>query len=88
MANRYRGAIYVGVTSNLAARIYAHREGRGSLIVRERGFTRLVWAERFEDIEHAIAFEKRLKRWRREWKFELIEKVNPDWHDLYDTLNA
>ncbi|MBX7536413.1 GIY-YIG nuclease family protein [Qipengyuania sp. GH1] len=86
MANRYRGALYVGVTSALAARVAQHREGAGSDYCTRRGITRLVWAERGDSIEACIAHEKRLKRWRREWKFALIEKANPQWDDLFDRL--
>ncbi len=86
MANRYRGAIYVGVSADLPARIHAHRQGRGSKFVRDRDARRLVWTEHFPTIEEGITFEKRLKRWRRQWKFELIEKANPDWDDLYAAL--
>lgn len=86
MADRYRGTIYVGVTADLAARIAQHREGKGSDFCAKYHLKRLVWAERFASIEETIAFEKRLKRWRREWKFDLIEKANPDWDDLFDQL--
>ena len=86
MANRYRGAMYVGVTADLAARVHAHRNGRGSKTVSEKKLFRLVWAEPVDCIEDGIAFEKRLKRWRRQWKFDLIERGNPDWDDLYDQL--
>ncbi|MEM6493047.1 MAG: GIY-YIG nuclease family protein [Pseudomonadota bacterium] len=88
MADRYRGTIYVGVTADLAARITQHREGKGSDFCAKYGLKRLVWAERFAFIEEAIAFEKRAKRWRREWKFDLIEKANPDWDDLFDRLGG
>ena len=64
MADRYRGAMYVGVTSHLAARIHQHREGRGSDFCARYG----------------------LKRWRRAFKFDLIERGNPDWLDLYDVI--
>ena len=87
MANRYRGALYVGVTADLASRVSQHCDGSGSDYCARRGLTRLVWAEFSNPINAAIAHEKRLKRWRREWKFELIEKANPDWNDLFDTLN-
>ena len=88
MANRYRGAMYVGVTADLAARVHAHREGRGSKTVGEKGLGRLVWAsEPFERIEDAIAHEKRVKRWRRAWKFALIEEGNAEWADLYEMMN-
>jgi putative endonuclease len=86
MADRYRGTMYVGVTSDLATRIHQHRTGDGSDFCRRYGLIRLVWAERGDAIEDCIAHEKRLKRWRREWKFDLIERANPDWRDLYDAL--
>ena len=82
MADRYRGTIYVGVTADLAARIHQHRDGTGSDFCRRYGLARLVWAQRCDRIEDGIAHEKRLKRWRRQWKFALIEGANPDWRDL------
>ncbi|MGN6496105.1 MAG: GIY-YIG nuclease family protein [Tsuneonella sp.] len=88
MTNRYRGTLYVGVTSSLAHRIMQHREGKGSEFCRREGLTRLVWAERLDTIEDAIAHEKRVKRWHRDWKIELVEKTNPDWDDLFDTLGG
>ena len=86
MADRYRGTMYVGVTADLAARVTQHRNGQGSDFCARYGLTNLVWAERGNDILSCIAHEKRLKRWRREWKFALIETANPEWHDLYDQL--
>ncbi len=86
MADRYRGAMYVGVTSDLAARISQHKCGEGSEFCVRYGLTRLVWAEHGDAITECIAHEKRLKRWRREWKFELIERRNPDWEDLFERL--
>jgi putative endonuclease len=86
MADRYRGTIYVGVTSDLPARISQHRQGKGSDFCARYGLKRLVWAERSDAIEDCIAHEKRLKRWRRDWKLELIEQQNPDWRDLFDEL--
>ncbi|HEX8301912.1 GIY-YIG nuclease family protein [Sphingomonas sp.] len=86
MADRYRGTMYVGVTSNLAARVHQHRNGNGSDFCERYGLARLVWAEHAPSITDAITHEKRLKRWRREWKFELIEHGNPEWRDLFDTL--
>ncbi|GHC95004.1 GIY-YIG nuclease family protein [Novosphingobium pokkalii] len=84
MANRYRGGMYIGVTSDLNRRVWQHREGHGSIHVRDFGKTRLVYAERHPEIEPAIAREKLVKKWRREWKFALIEAGNPDWLDLWD----
>jgi putative endonuclease len=86
MADHYRGSIYVGVTAHLARRVYQHRQGTGSDYCAKHKLHRLVWAERGETIDACIAHEKRLKRWRREWKFDLIERGNPDWADLYDLL--
>ena len=84
MADRYRGGLYVGVTADLIRRVYQHREGQGSQHVKDYGKTRLVYAERHEEIEPAIAREKLVKKWKREWKFALIEADNPDWRDLWD----
>ncbi|UYV16787.1 GIY-YIG nuclease family protein [Porphyrobacter sp. ULC335] len=84
MANRYRGGMYVGVTSDALARVYQHREGMGSRHVADFGKTRLVYVERHEEIEQAIAREKLIKRWRRDWKFVLIEADNPEWDDLWE----
>ncbi|MCC6927023.1 GIY-YIG nuclease family protein [Novosphingobium sp.] len=87
MADRYRGTMHVGVTADLAARIFQHREGDGSDFCKRYNLDRLVWAERGDSIEDCIAHEKRIKRWRREWKFDLIERANPDWSDLFEHLN-
>jgi putative endonuclease len=84
MANRYRGGMYVGVTSDLTRRVWQHREGDGSFHGKDFGKTRLVYAERHDEIEPAIAREKLVKKWRREWKFALVEAENPDWLDLWD----
>lgn len=86
MANRYRGTMYVGVTSDLRSRISQHKEGTGSDFCARYRLDRLVWADHCDTIEDAIAHEKRVKRWRREWKFDLVERANPDWDDLYPLL--
>jgi len=86
MADRYRGTLYIGVTSDIAARVWAHREGRGSKFCDRYGLKRLVYAEEAPTIEDAIAREKAMKKWNRVWKIELIERANPDWLDLYDTI--
>jgi putative endonuclease len=86
MADRYRGTMYIGVTAQLALRIHQHLGGDGSDFCKRYGLSRLVWAERGEDIAACIEHEKRLKRWRRDWKFALIERDNPDWQDLSKTL--
>ena len=84
MANRYRGGMYVGVTANVLRRIHQHREGAGSTHVADRNKMRLVYVERHEEILPAISREKLVKKWKREWKFALIEADNPDWRDLWD----
>ena len=86
MADRYRGGLYVGVTADLAARVHQHRNGTGSDHCARYGLNRLVWADRCDEIGSGIEQEKRLKRWRREWKFALIERGNPEWRDLFDLL--
>ncbi len=78
MADRYRATMYVGVTAHLAARVHQHRADDGSDFCRRYGLDRLVWAKHAPSITDCIAHEKRVKRWRREWKFALIERGNPD----------
>ena len=84
MASRYRGGMYAGVSANLTRRIQQHREGTGSTHVKDFNKTRLVYAERHEEIEPAIARAKLVKKWKRDWKFALIEADNPDWRELWD----
>ena len=88
MADRYRGAIYTGVTAYLPERITQHREGKGSAFCLKYKLTRFVYCENFDRIEDAIVREKAIKKWRRAWKIELIETMNPDWDDLYDRING
>ena len=88
MADRYRGTIYIGVTAQLAARIYQHRTGDGSDFCKRYALDRLVYAEFHTNIGEAIAREKAMKKWNRSWKIRLIEEQNPDWLDWFDTLNA
>ena len=75
------------MTADLVARVWAHREGRGSAFCKRYGLIRLVYAEQAPTIEDAIAREKALKKWNRAWKIELIEAANPDWDDLFETIN-
>jgi putative endonuclease len=86
MADRNRGTLYVGVTVDLATRNFQHRAGAGSDFGRRYGLHRLVWAERGDTILECIAHEKRLKKWRPEWKIALVETGNPHWADLFGTL--
>ena len=87
MANRCRGTLYIRVTSDIAARVWAHRERRGSNFCVRYGLTRLVYAEQAPTIFEAVAREKAMKKWNRAWKIELIEQGNPDWLDLWDQIN-
>ncbi|MEO9634092.1 MAG: GIY-YIG nuclease family protein [Parasphingorhabdus sp.] len=88
LASKRNGTLYIGVTGNLAARVFAHRSGKGSEFTRKYRTTRLVHIEPYTDVREAIAREKALKKWNRGWKLRLIEEGNPDWDDLFDTLNG
>ena len=77
----------MGVTADIAARAVQHREGKGGSFTHRYGLTRLVYLERYDDITDAIAREKAVKKWNRAWKIRAIEEQNPEWHDLFDTLN-
>ena len=82
LASQPRGTIYIGVTSALTKRLWQHRNGiTGGFASRHKVFS-LVRYEMFGDMEAAILREKQLKRWHRQWKINLIESENPDWHDL------
>ena len=87
LTNRKHGAIYTGVTSDIAQRTWQHREGTGSAFCRKYEIDRLVYAEPHDTIVDAIAREKAIKKWRRAWKVALIEKENPDWRDLWFEIN-
>lgn len=82
LASQRNGTLYVGVTSNLLARIDHHRQGLARGFTREYGVKLLVWFEQHPTMESAITREKRIKKWTRAWKLELIEASNPDWRDL------
>lgn len=86
LANKPRGTLYIGLTSNLPKRIWEHREKVFDGFTKRYAITQLVWFEPYDEAEYAIAREKRLKRWNREWKFALVEGANPTWRDLYDDL--
>jgi putative endonuclease len=86
IANRRNGTVYVGVTSDLITRAYEHREGLAPGFTRRYGCKTLVWYELHETMISAIEREKQLKAGSRKKKLELIEGMNPEWTDLYDTL--
>ena len=82
LSNKPGGVLYIGVTSDLPARLAQHRRGEGSVFVKRYNASRLVYAEALPDMATAIAREKALKAWQRAWKVELIERANPGWGDL------
>ena len=86
MANRYRGSMYVGVSSNLIGRVSQHRLGLVEGFTKKYGLKRLVFWEPHATMEYAIGREKQLKDWKRAWKIDLIERANPDWNDLFESL--
>ena len=87
LTNRKNGALYIGVTGDLIARIWQHREGLVDGFTKRYGIHRLVHIEPFDDVRLAIAREKAMKKWRRAWKIALLERDNPEWDDLYLRLN-
>jgi putative endonuclease len=87
VTNRRNGTLYVGVTADIHRRAWEHCEGLIDGFTKRYGLGRLVHVERHDDIRDAIHREKRIKHWSRKQKLTLIESGNPDWHDLYDTLN-
>jgi putative endonuclease len=88
LASKRDGTLYIGVTNNLARRIAEHKAKLVPGFTRKYGVDLLVYVEAFDSILEARAREHSLKRWRRAWKIELIEKLNPDWRDLTDQLNS
>jgi len=86
LASRKHGTIYIGVTNDLIRRVYQHKNKLVKGFTKKYSVVRLVWFETYEDITAAIEREKELKKWRREWKINLIERDNPDWDDLYRAI--
>lgn len=86
MASRRQGTLYIGVTSDLPKRAYQHRSEIVEGFTKKYGVHMLVYYEPHETMENAIHREKRLKKYKREQKITLIEKANPEWKDLYETL--
>ena len=86
MTNKRHGTLYVGVTADLISRVEQHRDGATPGFTATYGLNRLVWFERHDLIVDAIRREKSLKKYKRDWKLNLIERENPYWHDLYDAM--
>jgi putative endonuclease len=86
LASKPYGTLYIGVTSDLSARLEQHRRGTASTFTKAYGVTRLVYYEAHDWMTSAIQRETSLKRWKHDWKIELIETENPNWDDLEHTL--
>jgi putative endonuclease len=86
LASQRNGTLYIGVTSDLAQRIWQYKNDMFEGFTQKYGVHLLVYFEQHDGMENAIIREKRLKKWNREWKIRLIEENNPDWKDLYDSL--
>ena len=86
LTNKPRGTLYIGMTNNLVRRGYEHRNGLADGFTKKYNLKMLVYFEVFNRVEDAILREKRLKKWNRQWKIDLIEKLNPNWDDLYEKL--
>ncbi len=86
LASQRNGTLYIGVTSDLGQRIWQHKNDVVDGFTKEYGVHMLVYYELHEDMENAIIREKRLKKWNRAWKLRLIEEMNPDWKDLYESI--
>jgi putative endonuclease len=86
LASKRNGTLYIGITSDLVKRTWEHRSKLVEGFTKKYNVTKLVYYEKYEDPLNAIKREKRLKKYSRKWKLELIEKQNPEWKDLYHTL--
>ena len=88
LASKRNGTLYIGVTSELAQRVWQHKNKLIEGFTHEYNVDKLVYFEAFADAESAITREKQMKKWRRAWKIKLIEDSNPEWKDLFDEINA
>jgi putative endonuclease len=86
LASKRNGTLYVGVTSDLVKRVWEHKSGAVDGFTKRYGVHVLVWYEVHETMESAIAREKAIKEWKRDWKLKLVEHGNPNWRDLYSDV--
>ena len=86
MSNKPNGVLYVGVTNDLIRRVYEHRNHLFKGFTARYNLEMLVWFEQTDDVNSAIAREKQLKNWHRQWKIDLIAKQNPSWLDMYESI--
>ncbi len=87
LASRRNGTLYTGVTSDLARRVWQHKADVVPSFTKRYGIHLLVYVEMHDTMEAAITREKQIKEWKRTWKLQLIEKMNPTWRDLFDEIN-
>ncbi len=83
LTNRKNGTLYIGVTNNLIKRVFEHKNKVFKGFTEKYDINKLIYYECYDNIEYAIQREKRMKKWNRNWKIELIEKNNKEWKDLY-----
>ena len=86
LASKKNGVLYIGVTRNLIKRVYLHKKNSIGGFTKKYQVKNLVYYETYSDVNEAILREKRLKKWKRQWKIQLIENNNPQWNDLYHQL--
>ncbi len=86
VTNKKYGVLYIGVTNNLVRRVYEHKHSIIEGFTKRYNINKLVYFEVYDEIEEAILREKRLKKWNRQWKINLIENENSNWDDLYNQL--
>ena len=87
LASKKRGTLYLGMTNDIMRRVHEHRTKSVEGFTKRYGVDKLVWFEIYDDAPTAIAREKELKKWRRDWKIRLIEEQNPGWEDLYSGIS-
>ncbi|MEE8109730.1 MAG: GIY-YIG nuclease family protein [bacterium] len=86
LTSQRNGTLYIGVTNNLAKRVWEHKHDLVEGFTKRYRVHRLVYHETYRDIREALLRERRIKKWNRKWKIQLIEGQNPEWNDLYDEL--
>lgn len=86
MTNKPNGVLYVGVTNNLARRVYEHKNNLTQSFTSKYKLYKLVYFSETHDVYQAISFEKKIKKWKRQWKLDLINNFNPEWLDLYNSI--
>jgi putative endonuclease len=88
LASKKNGTLYIGITSDLLGRVWQHKNKVVDGFTKKYDVSSLVYYEQTEDVRSALSREKQLKNWKRKWKIELIEKENPKWIDMYDTMTG